>query len=116
VPITKGINDHDRPRFVDPVALMGKAYRVSFSYAGNDRIWHDSWTQENELPKAIRVTIREVHTRHILGASTALLLHVASPVDCINAKSQAECLALRAPNAQSAGSPTARATNSGSSP
>ncbi len=86
-------NDQDQPRFSDPVALVHAPYRILLSYAGADRVWHDTWQHETLLPKAVRLTVRDAITNTTLAASTATLLHVEIPADCINAKSIGDCLA-----------------------
>jgi general secretion pathway protein J len=92
--------DREQPRFADPVALVRAPFRILLSYAGADRIWRDSWQQETLLPKAVRVTVRDAATNTTLAASTAALLHVEIPADCINAKSIADCLtSLSSPTA-----------------
>ena len=88
-------NNREEPRFSDPVALIGAPYSISLSYAGADRIWHDTWQQESQLPRAVRLTVRDTNTREALAASTATLLHVDLPADCISAKSLDACLASR---------------------
>jgi general secretion pathway protein J len=79
-------------RFTDPVVLLRAAYRVTFSYAGIDRVWRDSWQQQLLLPSAIRLTLRDVATQRKLSVSTATLVHVELPLDCVIATSVAACL------------------------
>jgi len=67
-------------------------YRVTFSYAGIDRVWRDSWQQQLLLPSAIRLTLRDVATRRKLSVSTATLVHVELPLDCVVATSVDACL------------------------
>jgi general secretion pathway protein J len=50
VPIREGVNDRDTPNFTDPVVLLRAPYRVSFSYAGADRVWRDTWRDAVVLP------------------------------------------------------------------
>jgi len=82
----------DGPRFANPVALINEPYSVSLSYAGADRVWHDTWQQAPLLPKAVRLTVRDARTRRALTVSTATLLHVEVPATCIKTKSFADCL------------------------
>jgi general secretion pathway protein J len=79
-------------KFTDPVVLLRAAYRVTFSYAGIDRVWRDSWQQQLLLPSAIRLTLRDVATRRKLSVSTATLVHVELPLDCVVATSVDACL------------------------
>ena len=78
----------------DPVVLLRAPYRLSFSYAGRDRVWRDRW-QELELPSAIRLTLQDVTTRKTLSVSTATSVHSGLSADCIHAKSFDECLNQR---------------------
>ncbi len=102
--VPEGASDREQPHFADPVVLVRAPYRVSLSYAGADRAWRDTWQQEPQLPKAIRLTVRDAATGRALAASTATLLHVEIPADCINAKSLADCLASLYPPTGSADS------------
>ena len=79
------------PIFTDPVTLVYAPYRVAFAYAGADRVWRDSWHDEALLPRAVRLTVRDVTTRRALAVSTATLLHVEIPATCVGAKSLADC-------------------------
>lgn len=100
VPVVDDVHDPAPPHFGDPVVLARAPYRISFSYAGADRDWRDAWQQEILLPKAVKVTVRDAKTRRALVASTATLLHVQNPADCISAKSFAACLASRHPSSE----------------
>jgi general secretion pathway protein J len=94
-PFAPGISAITYPKetkFTDPVVLLKASYRVTFSYAGIDRAWHDSWQQQLRLPSAIRLTLRNVATQRKLSVSTATLVHVELPMDCITATSVAACL------------------------
>ena len=94
-------SDQEQPHFADPVVLVRAPYRISLSYAGADRAWRDGWQQQTQLPKAIRLTVHDTTTGRVLAASTATLLHVEIPADCIGAKSFTACLSSRQPAAGS---------------
>lgn len=81
-----------QPNFTDPVVLLRAPYRLSFSYAGTDRNWREDWREQIQLPNAIKLTVRDAATQRTLSMSTATLIHVDVPVDCIAAKSLSECL------------------------
>ena len=49
--------------FGDAVALVRAPFRVSFAYAGKDRVWRDSWKSQQRLPDAVRVTVRDAANR-----------------------------------------------------
>ena len=78
-------------RFADPVVLMRAPYRVSFSYAGPDRVWQQNWRGAKELPTAVRVTVRDAATSQLLAMSTAGIVHIDAPAACVSAKDQKDC-------------------------
>jgi general secretion pathway protein J len=93
--------------FTDPVVLLRAPYRISFSYAGADRNWRDDWRQQAQLPSAVKLRMLDATTQRTLSVSTATLIHVEVPVDCIAAKSYAECLGFQLrPTAAAGKSPT----------
>jgi general secretion pathway protein J len=67
----------------DPVALIRAPFRVSFSFAGPDRSWRDSWVEQPRLPSAVRVLVRDAATGRVLSLSTATLLHVDLAAECV---------------------------------
>jgi general secretion pathway protein J len=93
-PFVPGI-DGIQPAFGDPVVLLRAPYQLSFSYAGADRSWRDDWQGQVQLPTAVKLSVRDSTTQRTLSISTATLIHVEIPVDCITAKSLTECLASR---------------------
>ncbi len=97
----------DQRNFADPVVLVRPPYRLSFSYAGADRVWRDAWRREKQLPRAIKLTLRETATQRTLAVSTATLVHAEVPAECIVAKSLAACLESRhrLPESAEAGKP-----------
>jgi general secretion pathway protein J len=90
-------------KFTDLVVLMRAPYRISFSYAGSDRAWLDTWRDAKELPSAIRVTVRDAATSQILGMSTATMVHINVPAVCVLAKNPGDCAK---PNADRPDGPT----------
>ena len=89
-----GINAQPQP--ADPVVLVRAPYRVTFAYAGPDRVWRNVWRGEGELPAAIRVQLRDAATDRTLSVSTATLVHANMPADCVLAEVIADCLNRRA--------------------
>jgi general secretion pathway protein J len=83
----------DQLRFADPVALVHDPFRISFAYAGADRAWRETWSESTLLPTAIRIQARDAGTGQILTFSTATLVHVDVPAECIGQKSIKQCLA-----------------------
>ena len=81
-----------QPAPADPVVLVRAPYRVTFSYAGADRVWRNVWRGQGELPKAIRIQVRDAATDRTLAASTATIVNADMPVDCVLAEVIADCL------------------------
>lgn len=77
--------------FSNPVAVIRSPYRVAFSYAGSDRVWRDAWHEQTELPRAVRVRLRDIATSTTLAVSTSTLVHSELPAHCTWAKSISEC-------------------------
>jgi general secretion pathway protein J len=63
----------------DPVVLLTPPLRLSFAYAGADRIFQDSWQDRDRLPSAIRLTVREAGSGRVLSVSTVTPVHVDAP-------------------------------------
>jgi general secretion pathway protein J len=80
-----------QPRFGGPVVLVRAPYRVSFSYAGDDRAWRGSWGNTAMLPTAIRVLLRDASTAQTLAVSTAATVHVNLPAACAGAQNVTDC-------------------------
>jgi len=78
-------------RFSDPVALLRLPHRVSFAYAAADLVWQGTWRDSARLPSAVRITVRDAATEQMLAVSTAALIRVAVPAECISAKDPALC-------------------------
>jgi general secretion pathway protein J len=84
-----------QPAPANPVVLLRAPYRVTFSYAGPDRVWRNVWRGEGQLPTAIRVQLRDATTDRTLSVSTATMVHADMPADCILAEVIADCLDRR---------------------
>src|ERR1700691_5943676 len=69
--------------FGDPVVLLRTPFRLSFAYAGPDRIWKGAWRGADKLPAMIRLTIRDASTGRVLSVSTIAPVHVHAPSDCV---------------------------------
>jgi general secretion pathway protein J len=81
-----------QPAPANPVVLIRAPYRVTFSYAGADRVWRPTWRGEGELPAAIRVQLRDAATDRTLSVSTSALVHANMPAECVLAEVIADCL------------------------
>jgi general secretion pathway protein J len=68
--------------FDDPVVLLRAPFRLSFAYAGQDRVWKSSWRESDKLPAMIRLTVRDAATERVLSVSTVAPVHVQVPSDC----------------------------------
>lgn len=70
--------------FGEPVVLLRAPFRLSFAYAGQDRIWKSNWHDSDKLPAAIKLTVRDAASERILSISTVAPVHVQSPAqnDC----------------------------------
>jgi general secretion pathway protein J len=68
----------------DPVVLLRAPFRLSFSYAGPDRVWKGSWHEADKLPAAIMLTVRDAATERVLSVSTVATIHAEAPAagDC----------------------------------
>ncbi|HUB63970.1 MAG TPA: prepilin-type N-terminal cleavage/methylation domain-containing protein [Methylocella sp.] len=69
--------------FTNPIVLLRPPYRVSFAFAGHDRVWKDSWQDGKQLPDAVRVTVRKASSDEILPVSTATIISVNVPAECV---------------------------------
>ena len=83
--------DARAPRFGEPIVLLSPPYRASFSYAGRDGVWRADWIDADELPRAVRLVIRDTVSGRALGASTATVIHAELPVECITEETRRGC-------------------------
>jgi len=81
----------DHLNFSDPVALLHAPYRLTFAYAGRDKVWKSGWHGEELLPQAVRLTIRDDATDRTLAVSSAITIHAELPADCVGPKKAAYC-------------------------
>jgi general secretion pathway protein J len=81
-----------QPAPANPVVLIRAPYRVTFSYAGPDRVWRPTWRGEGELPAAIRVQLRDAATDRTLSVSTSALVHANMPAECVLSEVIADCM------------------------
>ncbi|MBN8915660.1 MAG: prepilin-type N-terminal cleavage/methylation domain-containing protein [Rhizobiales bacterium] len=68
------------PPFGAPVRLLRPPTRVTFSYAGRDGTWHETWRGEEELPRAVRMVVHE--SGRTTAASTAVSIRSDVPAFC----------------------------------
>jgi general secretion pathway protein J len=91
-PFTPAIRDLREVDFSNPVILIRAPYRISFSYAGPDRVWRDTWRSAAQLPRAIRMSVRDSAASRILAVSTSTVIRAELPARCAAAKAVAECV------------------------
>jgi general secretion pathway protein J len=77
--------------FANPIVLLRSPYLVSFAYAGRDRIWKATWQNADQLPAAVRLTVRDATSGRTLTISTTALVHVELPAACTGPKSKDDC-------------------------
>ena len=75
-PLLPGVSPLEQIHTTDPVVLLTPPMRLSFAYAGPDGVIRDTWQDDDKLPAAIRLTVREAGSERILGISTATPVHI----------------------------------------
>lgn len=98
--------------FVDPVVLLRAPYRMTFSYAGRDRVWKDSWRDSESLPSAVLMTVRDAATERALGLSRIAVIHIDSSAESVCAQADGGC-GPKNPAATDGAAPAAAAGASG---
>jgi general secretion pathway protein J len=78
-PLPQGASPSEQLRLTDPVVLLRAPLRLSFAYAGADKVFHDDWHDADKLPVAIRLTVRDTASEHVLAVSTVTPVHVDMP-------------------------------------
>ena len=78
-PLQAAASPSEQIQFADPVVLLRAPFRLSFSYAGRDRIWKSSWHEADRLPAAIMLTVRDAATERVLSVSTVASIHAEAP-------------------------------------
>jgi general secretion pathway protein J len=82
-PVTARAVGDGAVEFTNPIVLVRPPFRVSFAFAGRDRIWKEIWTDVKQMPSAVRVTVRNDVTGEILPVSTAVSINVNAPAACV---------------------------------
>jgi general secretion pathway protein J len=90
-PLPTGAVTPNPASFTDPVALLRAPFRVTFAYAGRDRIYKDFWQGLPLLPTTVQITVRDAASARTLSISTASLVHVELPAACVGAKDKNDC-------------------------
>jgi general secretion pathway protein J len=85
VPLPDGSSLSEQLHFSDPVVLLRAPFRLSFAYAGPERVWKNAWHEAAKLPAMIRLTVRDAASERVLSVSTIAPVHVQLPSDCARA-------------------------------
>lgn len=64
--------------FGDSVTLIRAPFHISFAYAGPDRLWLPSWKGREQLPEAVRISVRDTIANRVLSASTVAWVRVTA--------------------------------------
>ena len=78
-PLPQAASLSEQIQFRDPVVLLRAPFRLSFSYAGSDRVWKSNWHEADRLPAAIMLTVRDAATERVLPVSTVASIHAGAP-------------------------------------
>ncbi|WGR92649.1 prepilin-type N-terminal cleavage/methylation domain-containing protein [Bradyrhizobium sp. ISRA443] len=81
-PLPTGSSLTEQLRFRDPVVLLRASFRLSFAYAGPDRVWKSTWREAEQLPVMIKLIIRDAASQRVLSVSTIAPVHTQVPSDC----------------------------------
>jgi general secretion pathway protein J len=95
--------DADAITFANPVAMLRGPYSISFSYAGVDRIWHDTWRRQPILPRTVRVRLRDLATMTTLAISTTTPIYAEVSPACVLAATTTQCPELSQASTTAAG-------------
>jgi general secretion pathway protein J len=87
-PLPPGLSPPEQINVSDPVVLLRPPFRLSFAYAGSDRVFRDTWRDADRLPAAIMLTVRDVASGRILSVSTVTPVHVDAPAGFGNSGDQ----------------------------
>jgi general secretion pathway protein J len=78
-PIPPDSSLSEQIQVADTVVLLRPPLRLSFAYAGPDRIFRDNWHDMDALPTAIMLTVRNAASERVLSVSTVTPVHVDAP-------------------------------------
>jgi hypothetical protein len=101
-----------RPR--DPVVLLDGPLRISFAYADRSLAWTDRWAERADMPRFVRLVLRDRATGAPLYAPDFEIRSDAPPA-CARAEATPACVPLP-PSQQGAPSAAPSASSAGSAP
>lgn len=91
-PVTAAALNSDAVTFAHPTVLVRPPFQVTFSFAGHDRVWQESWQNSKLLPDAVRIRVADARTGDFLPVSTAALIKVNIPASCASTQGgQSDC-------------------------
>jgi general secretion pathway protein J len=86
VPLVPDASAIPRLKFSEPVALVRSPFRVAFAYAGPNHVWQPTWRGADQLPSAVRVTLRDAVSGQMLAVSSIAKIHVDVAAACIKSQ------------------------------
>lgn len=98
-PLPLGSSLSEQLHFAERVLLLRAPFRLTFAYAGQDKVWKSSWRDADKLPSVIKLTVRDAASERILAISTVTPVHVDAPAQGDCARPDGNCDAK--PGAQS---------------
>jgi general secretion pathway protein J len=81
-PLPVGSSLSEQVHLGDSVVLLRAPFRLSFAYAGTDRVWKNAWRDADRLPTMIKLTVRDAESERVLSLSTVASIHAQVPPDC----------------------------------
>lgn len=82
-PLKGDVSRTEQLQFADPVVFLRAPYRLRFSYAGVDGVWHERWQNERLLPAYVRLEVRNTDTGQAPLVSTVVSIRVNGPAACV---------------------------------
>jgi general secretion pathway protein J len=106
-PFTPSTANPTQGDFANPIVLFRAPYPISFSYAGPDHVWRETWRGKPQLPRTIRVEVRGAAGAPALSTST--FIRAELPARCALATTPLdECLGTKTPANSVANGPATR--------
>ena len=78
-PLAAAVSPFEQIHVASPVVLLHPPLRMSFAYAGPDRVFRDDWHDMDKLPSAIMLTVRDAASERVLSVSTVTPVHIDAP-------------------------------------
>jgi prepilin-type N-terminal cleavage/methylation domain-containing protein len=91
-----------KPR--DAVVLLEGPLRISFAYADRALVWTDRWIDKPDLPRYVRMVLRDRATGAVLFHAPDFEIRANAPPPCSKAEATLDCIPAATP--PGAGSPS----------